>query len=105
MSKPCIVIAMFTPKPGSSQAVLEVLSKSIPLVHQEDGCELYALHKDVEGRFVLIERWTSREAWQVHVGLPSVANLHKDLTGLLERDVEVFEMYGQAVGTVEQGTL
>jgi quinol monooxygenase YgiN len=105
MSKPCIVIAIFTPKPEKSETVLQVLSDTIPLVHQEVGCELYALHEDVDGRFVLIEKWTSREDWRVHVGLPSVANLHKNLDGLLERDVEVLEMYGQAVGTLEQGTL
>jgi quinol monooxygenase YgiN len=105
MTEPCIIIATFTPLPGQSDAVRHVLSESIPLVHQEEGCELYALHEDVEGRYTLIEKWTSRELWQVHVGLPSVANLHKDLTGLLEREVEVFEMYPRPTGTPEQGVL
>jgi quinol monooxygenase YgiN len=105
MSKPCIVIAIFTPKTGESESVLQVLSNTIASVHEEDGCELYALHEDVDGRFVLIEKWTTREAWRVHVGLPSVAKLRRDLTGLLERDIEVLEMYGHGVGTEEQGTL
>jgi quinol monooxygenase YgiN len=105
MKAACIVIATFTPQPGHFEAVRDVLLQAIPLVHQEDGCELYALHEDVDGRFVLIEKWTTREAWRVHVGLPSVDNLHRDLTGLLERDIEVLEMYGHGVGTPEQGTL
>lgn len=105
MSKPCIVIAIFTPKPGESESVRQVLSDTIALVHTEDGCELYALHEDVDGRFVLIEKWTTREAWRVHVGLPGVAKLHHDLASLLEREVEVLEMYGHGVGTPEQGTL
>lgn len=105
MNTPCIVIATFTPAAGHGEAVRQVLRDSIPLVHQEDGCELYALHEDVDGRLVLIEKWASREAWQVHVAQPSVPALHASLAGLLAHDVGVAEMYATPCGTPEQGTL
>lgn len=105
MKAACIVIATFTPQPGHFEAVRDVLLHAIPLVHQEDGCELYALHEDVDNRLVLIEKWTTREAWRVHLGLPAVATLKANLEGLLVGDVEVSEMYNTPSGTPEQGTL
>lgn len=105
MPESCVVIATFTPQPGHREAVREALLEAIPRVHQEDGCELYALHEDVEDRFVLIEKWTTREAWRVHAGLPAVATLQASLQGLLVGEAEVCEMYNTPCGTPEQGTL
>lgn len=94
MPHPCVVIATFTPKVEHYEQVKDVLLGVIPDVHQEEGCELYALHDEVDGTLVLIEKWTNRELWQAHLALHTVTRIQKGVEGLLEGDVEVREMYG-----------
>lgn len=98
MSQPCVVIATFTPKPEHYEQVKDVLLGVIPEVHQEQGCELYALHEEVEGSLVLIEKWTTRQLWQEHLSLDTVSRIQRGVEGLLVGDVEVREMYGVARG-------
>ncbi|HEY2240190.1 MAG TPA: putative quinol monooxygenase [Streptosporangiaceae bacterium] len=62
---PVTVVATITPKPEHRDEVIAAMKKAIPLVHAEDGCELYALHTDDE-HLVMVERWTSREALKKH---------------------------------------
>src|SRR5210317_458014 len=64
MNTACVVIATFTPKPDRYDEVKRVLLEVSPEVHQEEGCELYALHEEVDGTLVLIEKWTTREPWR-----------------------------------------
>ena len=40
------VVAVFSPKPGRTQEVLDAFAVTSPLVHLEPGCELYAAHTD-----------------------------------------------------------
>lgn len=94
MSKPCIVIATFTPKPGHYDEVKRVLLEVTPDIHKEEGCDLYALHDEVNGSLVLIEKWTTRELWIAHVSMDTVTRLRKGVDGLLVGDIDVREMYG-----------
>ena len=94
MSQPCVVIATFTPHPEHYEQVKRVLLEVSPEVHQEEGCELYALHEEVGGTLVLIEKWTTRELWQEHLTLDTVTRIQRGIEGLLEGDVKVREMYG-----------
>jgi quinol monooxygenase YgiN len=105
MSEPCIVIATFHPHPGQGDAVRAALEAVIPDVHEEPGCELYALHEETEGRLVLIEKWTTRELWQEHLTLEPVRRSRASLEGLLESATEVLEMYGVPAGGSDQGEL
>jgi quinol monooxygenase YgiN len=105
MSKPCIVIATFYPHPGKGAAVRQALEAVIPDVHEEPGCELYALHEETEGHLVLIEKWTTRELWQEHLTLEPVRRSRASLEGLLESATEVLEMYGVPAGGSDQGEL
>ena len=43
---PVVVVATITPKPEYRDEVIAAMKKAVPLVHAEDGCELYALHAD-----------------------------------------------------------
>jgi quinol monooxygenase YgiN len=99
MSRPCIVTATFTPKPEHYDEVKRVLLEVTPDVHQEEGCELYALHEEVGGSLVFIEKWTSRELWVAHGELETVARIHRGVEGLLQSDVDVLEMYGTATSS------
>ena len=47
---------------GNVEAVLQA---RIPAIHEEDGCELYALHVD-DKQLVMVERWTTPEALKKH---------------------------------------
>ena len=105
MSEPCIVIATFHPHHGKGAAVRHALEGIIPDVHDEPGCELYALHEETEGRLVLIEKWTTRELWQEHLTLEPVQRSRASLEGLLESATEVLEMYGLPAGGADQGEL
>jgi len=105
MSQPCVVIATFHPHPGKGAAVRQALEAVIPGVHDEPGCELYALHEETQGRLVLIEKWTTRELWQEHLILEPVKRLRASLEGLLESETEVLEMYGVPAGGSDQGEL
>ena len=96
MEKSCIVIATFMPRSETYDEVKRVLEDVIPDVHQEEGCELYALHEEVEGTLVLVEKWTTRELWQAHLSLDTVARIQNGLEGLLASEVDVREMYGVA---------
>ena len=105
MSESCIVIATFHPHPGKRDAVRAALEAVIPDVHEEPGCELYALHEETEGRLILIEKWTTRELWQEHLTLDPVQRSRASLEGLLESATEVLEMYGLPAGGADQGEL
>jgi quinol monooxygenase YgiN len=60
-----VVVATITPKPEYRDEVIAAMKETVPLVHEEDGCELYALHVDDE-QLVMVERWTSLEALKKH---------------------------------------
>jgi quinol monooxygenase YgiN len=60
-----LIVATISPRPGRADAVREALVAAIPAVHQEAGCELYALHEDGYG-FVMIERWATQDDVKAH---------------------------------------
>lgn len=105
MSKPCIVIASFQPLPRKTAELVALLESVIPQVHQEEGCELYALHQEVSGKLVMIEKWTTQAHWHVHNNAPSVAAIQAGLPGLLDGTVVVEEMYGHEVGDATKDQL
>ena len=45
MSAPVVVTAEFTPKAGTFDQLVDVLSDAIADVHGEEGCLLYAIHR------------------------------------------------------------
>ena len=79
MPQPCIVIASFQPLPGKTHELIALIESVIPQVHQEEGCELYALHQEVSGKLVMIEKWTTQAHWHVHNNAPSVAAIQAGL--------------------------
>lgn len=86
-----IVVAKFNPKPGAGPDIIEAFRQVIPLVHEEQGCELYAAHLENGGDTVIIvERWATREALDAHaLGQPLA--LLNDLTGnLVTRPYDVW---------------
>ncbi|MGV0870975.1 putative quinol monooxygenase [Mycolicibacterium sp. XJ879] len=71
---PIVVVATMTAKPESVDTVRAACQQAVEAVHQEPGCELYALH-EADGTFVFVEQWADAEALQAHSAAPAVANL------------------------------
>ena len=86
---PVIVTAYFFPRPDARDQVIAALEPAIAGVHEEDGCELYAIHDAPDGTIVMLEKWTSVELLDAHGGGEPVRQLAAALDGLLERPVEV----------------
>ena len=58
---PVVVVASFTAKPESVDAVRASCKKAIEAVHDEPGCQLYSLH-EANGTFVFVEQWADADA-------------------------------------------
>ena len=76
-----VIVATVEVKPGSEDAVQGLLETAITQTHEEEGCVSYALHRDYENpqRFVMVERWASREAVEEHFTKPYLAELFAGL--------------------------
>lgn len=87
-----VIVATFTPKPDQLDQVENVLRELIPMVHEEDGCELYALHRGPD-RLVFVENWRDSAALRAHSTGPSLVSLRERLEGLLAAppDVQILE--------------
>lgn len=85
-----VIVAHIRPLPEHLDAVRDALLESVPEVHAEPGCELYALH-EVKGVLVMIEKWESAEALKTHSTAPALTGLGPKLAGKVAGapDVEV----------------
>ena len=99
-----VVVATITPVPGEEDAVREALLSSIPLVHEEPGCELYALHEG-RGEFVMVERWESPEALKVHGTAEALTTLGGQLAGKLQGAPEVRRLTAVPAGDADKGAV
>lgn len=89
----CTVIVTLTPLPGYADDVAEAMRAEIDEVRLAKGCELYDMYRRVDDVIVLIERWSTREAWQAHFETPAIRRLKETLTPLLAKSAERWEMY------------
>lgn len=71
---PVVVVATLTVKPESVDAVRDILKAAAEEVHQEPGCQVYAVHESGE-TFVFVEQWADEEALKAHSTAPAVAKM------------------------------
>ena len=102
MSTPVVVTAYFRPAPGQHDQVVEALRPAIAAVHEEPGCELYAIHDAPDGT---IEKWTSVRDLDDHGAGEAVRALNASLEGLLASPTEVTRLVPLPAGTEDQGRL
>ena len=99
-----VVVATITPKRGRLQELEDALAITVPLVHAEPGCELYAAHTD--GKVVImVERWASPEALETHSkadGLKRFTALTEDV---LAQPIEVKVLENLPLGEPKKGTI
>lgn len=72
MSSELGVVVSIRVKPGMASEQIAVFNQLAPIVRAEDGCVAYDLHRvdGDEDRFVLLEKWRSREALAAHESTP-----------------------------------
>ncbi|MCU4183525.1 antibiotic biosynthesis monooxygenase [Acidiferrimicrobium sp. IK] len=99
-----IVVATITPQPGKEAEVEAVFAAAIPTVHQEPGCELYALHRR-EGALVMIERWADADALQTHSKGPAMAEIGAGLANLVAGRPEITVLEPLPQGDPAKGAL
>jgi quinol monooxygenase YgiN len=100
-----VVTAVFHPIPGRTAELIDALRASIPAVHDEQGCRLYAIHDADDGTVTMIEKWDSREDLAAHAAGPPVKRLQEAVAGLIARPTTVTTMTPLPAGTAEQGLL
>lgn len=99
-----VVVAVITPEPGKEDAVREAILETIPKVHAEPGCELYALHEGA-GEFVMVERWASPEALAAHGKAEALTALGATLAGKVAGPPQVRRLDAIPAGEAGKGAL
>jgi quinol monooxygenase YgiN len=99
-----VVVATITPLPEHTDEVIAAFMQIIPLVHAEDGCELYALHQAPD-RLIMVEKWASREALGVHSSCAALAALGPKIAGQTAGPAEVIVLDAVPAGDPVKGQL
>jgi quinol monooxygenase YgiN len=99
-----IVVARVYPKPGRLQQVIDVYAPIVPLVHQEPGCELFALHTDGETVFV-VEKWATPADLQGHAAGPAYAQIRAGISDLVDHAADVWVLDSLLFGEAAKSTI
>jgi quinol monooxygenase YgiN len=99
-----VVVAVITPLPEHVDAVREAILAAVPQVHEEPGCELYALH-EADGEFVMVERWASADALRVHGKAEALTALGGRLAGKVAGAPVVKRLAPVPAGDAEKGAV
>jgi quinol monooxygenase YgiN len=99
-----VVVATITPLPEYREDVIAAFTAIIPQVHDEDGCELYALHADAD-RLVLVEKWASPDALATHSKGAALAALNPTLAGKVAGPSELVKLQAVPAGDPAKGQL
>ncbi len=101
------VIARFEAKPGREKEVRHALREAVRGTHTEPGCRLYALHRSEDNPlgFMLVERWVSREALDLHFATPHFKTLGNRLFDLLTAPADVKIYLSLPEGEADKGIL
>ncbi len=102
---PVVVTAVFVPREGLREQVIDALRPAIAEVHAEEGCILYAIHDAPDGSIVMLEKWESADLLEAHGSGEPVRRLNASLEGLLEKPVVVTVLTPLPAGTDSQGAL
>ena len=75
-----VIVATIIPAAEHRDAVVAAVRAAAEQVHDEPGCELYALHEGPD-RLVMVEKWASPEALAAHRDGTALAALGGALRG------------------------
>ena len=95
---PVVVVATIRPLPEHLDTVRDAFLEILPAVHEEPGCELYALH-EADCVLVMVEKWASQEALDTHMTAPALAALGPKMAGKVAGAPEVQYLTPLPAGT------
>lgn len=101
---PVTVVATFTVKPESVDAVRAACTKAIAAVHEEPGCELYSLHEG-DKTFVFVEQWADEDALKTHGTAPGVTTLFGEIGEHLDGAPDIKMLTPVVAGDPAKGQL
>lgn len=88
------VVAVVQARAGEEAAFAAAIKACVAPSRNEDGCLLYMPYQDQAqpGRFVFIERWTSRAALDAHTCQPHFQTMIATLTPLMAKPFDVMSL-------------
>jgi quinol monooxygenase YgiN len=91
VADPISVVAVALARPDAIATVEAAIRRCIPETRKEEGCLLYTAHQDLDqpGRFVFIERWTGRDALDLHTKTPHFLALAETVVPLLTEPLSI----------------
>lgn len=99
-----VVIARLQPIPEKFEDVIRLYNEFVPLVQEEPGCELFALHSN-KRTVILVERWTTVDDAKAHGASDNLAEIRRRLEGLLAAPPEIDVVENIPVGDPRLGTI
>jgi quinol monooxygenase YgiN len=99
-----VVVATIVPLAEHRDEVVTAFKEIIDLVHDEDGCELYALN-EAPDRLIMIEKWASSEALAAHSKGANLAALGPKLAGKVAGPPDVVVLQQVPAGDPVKGQL
>jgi len=99
-----VVVATIVPRPEHRDEVIATITETVARVHEEDGCELYALHQ-ADDRLVMVEKWASADALRAHSQGAALATQGPRLAGKLTGPAEVIVLQAVPAGDPAKGQL
>jgi len=99
-----VVVATIVPLAEHRHEVIAAFQEAIKQVHDEDGCELYALN-EAPDRLIMIEKWTSPEALRAHSTSPALTAMNPKLTGKVAGRPEIIVLNQLPAGDPAKGAL
>jgi len=99
------MLAKLKAKIGSESKMEKELKALVEATHFEPGCLLYALHRDANdsSRFVVIERFSSKEALDSHYASPHFLKHFSLISSLLASEPEIISL--NSIGDGKKGKL
>jgi quinol monooxygenase YgiN len=104
-----VVVADLLAAPGNGDALVEAFAEAIARTHEEEGCLLYALHRDAADpdHFVHVEKYRSQADVDSHMAQPYTQAVFAwaGTPGNLARAPQLTFLTGLGMGTAEKGSL
>ena len=102
---PVVVTAVFRPASGRRDDLVAALRSTMPGVHAEPGCLLYAIHDAEDGTITMIEKWATVADLDTHGSSPATKALQAAVDGLVTEPAHVVRMTPLPVGDPGVGQL
>jgi len=99
-----VVVATIVPLPEHRDEVIAALTETVARVHEEEGCELYALHQ-ADDRLMMVEKWASPDALRTHSRGAALAALNPRIAGKIAAPAEVIVLRAVPAGDPGKGQL